>query len=381
MAMVAYTELSRDARIQKAVKVAIESGLEVDCYMLNDKGSFQIQGMRKFHIGINQYRGNSNRAYIFSYLHFFLKVFFVLSFHFFRRKYKIIHCHNMPDFLIFTGLIPKIFGAKLILDIHDSMPEVYATKFKKKSKILKLLTFEERVSSWFANRVITVHEPYRDDILAGHGLNTNKIDVILNVADDELFAPKKFSPITEGEKIKFIFHGTIADRFGLGLVIEGLREVQKTHSNFEFNIYGKGDGEEDLKSQIKENNLEEYVFLKGFVPLNELPEIIADCHIGIVPQKPLKGTDYMLPVKLLEYLSIGLPVISVQNSVVKYYMKDVSLMFYDPADIDSFVGKVLEVMENPKLINSQREVVETVREKFSWSNEKLKLLEIYDKLL
>ena len=43
--------------------------------------------------------------------------------------YDLIHVHSVPDFEVFAALIPKIKGTKIILDIHDIVPEFYTSKF------------------------------------------------------------------------------------------------------------------------------------------------------------------------------------------------------------------------------------------------------------
>ena len=55
-----------------------------------------------------------------------------------RNRYDVIHIHNMPDFLVFAAWYPKLTGAKLILDIHDVVPELFANKFRTKLKSLML---------------------------------------------------------------------------------------------------------------------------------------------------------------------------------------------------------------------------------------------------
>jgi glycogen synthase len=47
-----------------------------------------------------------------------------------RNRYDLIHVHNMPDFLVFAAWYPKLTGVKLILDIHDIVPELFVSKFK-----------------------------------------------------------------------------------------------------------------------------------------------------------------------------------------------------------------------------------------------------------
>ena len=139
MAVVAYTEYSRDARVRKATETACQSGFEVDCFLLKDiHPSERVEGLNIIQTQVKQYRGESNLAYIKSYLYFFFIVFLKLSQLSFKRKYHIVHIHNMPDFLVFTSIISKIRGAKIILDIHDSMVLVYPYKFS--SKWMNLFT-------------------------------------------------------------------------------------------------------------------------------------------------------------------------------------------------------------------------------------------------
>ena len=47
-----------------------------------------------------------------------------------KRRYDLVHVHNMPDALVFSAMIPKLLGAKLILDLHDPMPQLMQTIFK-----------------------------------------------------------------------------------------------------------------------------------------------------------------------------------------------------------------------------------------------------------
>ena len=46
-----------------------------------------------------------------------------------KARYQLIHVHSVPDFLVFAAWFPKLTGAKIILDIHDLLPELYAGKY------------------------------------------------------------------------------------------------------------------------------------------------------------------------------------------------------------------------------------------------------------
>ncbi len=62
----------------------------------------------------------------------------------------------MPDFLVFAAWYPKLTGARLILDIHDIVPELFANKFKSVLKHVYVsgLRFVEKLSARFVDHVI-----------------------------------------------------------------------------------------------------------------------------------------------------------------------------------------------------------------------------------
>ena len=130
--MVAYTEYVRDPRVRRYAESLVRHGYSVDCFVLKEAGKphyEEVNGVSLHHLDIFQYRGNSNISYIFSYLKFFFLAKIALLKNL-SKKYAVIHVHNMPDFLVFSTLINKGFGSKVILDIHDNMPELYLAKFK-----------------------------------------------------------------------------------------------------------------------------------------------------------------------------------------------------------------------------------------------------------
>ena len=97
-----------------------------------------------------------------------------------------VHVHNLPDFLVLAGLVPRLAGRKVVLDVHDSIPETFATKFSGSSTLWKVLCLEERLSTLLAHRVICVNDPQRDT-LVGRGISASKTFVSMNVPDPAIF--------------------------------------------------------------------------------------------------------------------------------------------------------------------------------------------------
>ena len=131
--MVLYSYYPHDPRPRREIEALIQGGYQVDLICL--RGKEQVKKENKF--GCNVYRVNLQRSreskfkYILLYLSFCIRSFFVLNWMYIRNRYDAVHTHNMPDFLVFLAVIPKIFGSKIILDLHDPSPEILMTLFKK----------------------------------------------------------------------------------------------------------------------------------------------------------------------------------------------------------------------------------------------------------
>lgn len=382
IAMIAYSSYSIDGRVIREAEAAIADGYDVDCFTLMRKGDLSHENIR----GVNvirfstRYRGNNNFRYIISYFQFFIKCFSKVTINYFKKKYRIIHVNNMPDFYVFIALIPKLFGCKIILDIHDPMPTTFMTKFgaNKNSLKYKILLWQEQVSAWFADSVVTVHEPVKNDILIKDGIPGNKISVVANFADDNLFKLKENYKL--GGKIKLIFHGTIAERFGLQNVLKVFAQLPRKNQ-FYFKIIGEGDYSEQLKEIIKELKLDEVVhFDNNFYPVTQLPEMVAQYDVGLVCYNLSAATEYMLPLKMLEYISLGLPVITLPNKAINFYFCKEDCFFYDPNNMSSLCELLEQIAENPEILYNKRKSIITLREKFLWSGEKQKYVNLLNSL-
>ena len=127
IAMLAYTVLSLDSRVIREAKAAAEGGYIVDVYTLNETARDKIDGVNIIYSRQWQYKGKNKVKFALSYLRFFLFCFWNLTLKSFsKNKYDIVHVNNMPNFLVFSTVTAKIFGAKIIMDVHDVMPELFA---------------------------------------------------------------------------------------------------------------------------------------------------------------------------------------------------------------------------------------------------------------
>lgn len=381
--MLAYTNYENDPRVIRAAEAAAEAGFAVDVIALRRPGQPALEtigGVCVFHVPQERYRGRSRIGYVWAYLTFFLRCALSSTRMFARSRYRVIHVNNMPDVLVFSVSILKMLGAKVILDIHDPMPETFGAKYggAKRNGLYWTLLVLERLSVAFADRTLTVNEPVRDGVLVKHGYRPEAIDVIANFADDRLFKPLPPRPV-EG-RVRFVYHGTILGRYGLRTLVEAVAKV-RNRDRIHVRIIGEGDFSGTLKDVIRAHGVEDVVeFVNRVYPLREIPLVLADCHVGLVPLDLTPISDFALPLKLIEYTCLGLPSIAANSTAVAHYFRPDECMLYPPGDSDALAGYLDMIAEAPKRLDQYRQRLGIVRERLLWSREKEKYVAILREL-
>ena len=149
-----------DPRVRREVGALLDEGYEVDVLCLRGAGEPRVERWRSARIhrlpGRHVRRGPLR--YVWEYTSFFvLASLKVTSLHI-RKRFDVVQVHTLPDALVFAALVPKLMGAKVILDMHELMPEFAATKFRVSSSSL-LVRATARFEGWsarFADRALGV---------------------------------------------------------------------------------------------------------------------------------------------------------------------------------------------------------------------------------
>lgn len=376
--MIAYSYYETDPRVIRAAEAALEGGFAVDVLTLRRPGAApeeMVRGVRLLRVNQAKHRGGGQFQYLLEYLRFFLLCFLKSTSLFFTRRYSVIHVNNMPDFLVFSTIIPKLLGAKVLLDIHDPMPNTFASKFKGGNAGFwwRILLWQELLSAAYADQVLTVHEPVKQGILVKqHGLREEAVMVVANFPDDEMFRLRETYDGLKDGKIQLVFHGTILARSGLPMLMQALALV-KHKDRVALTVIGEGDYSQGLKDLIAQLGLQESVhFDNRSYPVRQIAERLAECTVGVVTLEISSATNWALPLKLVEYISIGLPVISVRNAAILHYFTEDDCLFFNGDDPASLASAIDRLAQDPDLPRRYRERSVAMRPHFVWSAEKSK---------
>ncbi|MFZ5819922.1 MAG: glycosyltransferase family 4 protein, partial [Chloroflexota bacterium] len=293
--------------------------------------------------------------------------------------------HNMPDTLILAALLPKLFGAKAILDIHDPMPNVFMSKYHQgsNSAIVRFFEVQEKISANFADEIITAN-PLFKDLLVQRGIPAEKILVVNNIPNPHLFKHQNTGekPHRPADKFTLIFPGTIAPRYCLDIAIRALPALIKEISNLELRIIGKQSQHvEELAALASELNVTQYVNFVSFVPADQISSEIAKADVGIYTALPDPHMSIAMPIKVLEYVTMGVPVVASRLPILEAFFDDTGILFFSPGNIDEFVNHVLNLYRNPSLRREfTRNATTLFSEKYLWEDEFDRYLRLIYKL-
>ena len=218
-----------DARIDNQIRILLRSGFAVDVLCTHERGKPLVSlenGARIIRLpAIKRLRGSLLR-YFFEYCTFMIESSLALTLLFLLRRYQLIQICTLPDFLVFVALIPRQFGARILLDLRECSPEQYQIKYRTPhaSKAVRLLTSIEQSSIRFADMALTCTEQMKAAFVR-RGANPAGIEVMHNVANSEHFyslcPPVVLS--TDNSQFDIVVHGTITPRYGHSTLIGAMR--------------------------------------------------------------------------------------------------------------------------------------------------------------
>ncbi len=382
IAMVAYANYFNDARIKNYIDTLLDAGVNVDVLALGKvMGACQEGRLFLRCLGF-KYRGANTFAYLYAQVRFLAKAFWHLFVHSLDKPYHIIHVHNMPNILALIGVPFKLAGTKIILDIHDTMPEAIATTLDipLESSLIKFLVAEELVSAAVSDKIIATNDMHRD-VLVGHGIPPRKIVQILNVGNRKIFKPRIYRhPVQE---FWLGYHGTIAKRLGLLLIVEALSSIRKECPDLRFLCVGDGYDLSSMKSIAAKKDITTIIEWRPFVDVEKLPEVLRNVHVGIIGNlwETEKKNNYMLPVKALEYAAMEIPTIMPRLKVLKRYFDETSAFFYEPDDPCDMAQVIRSIYQDRRLIETRIDGLKKFNQNYNWDIMAKRYLDMIDELV
>jgi glycosyltransferase involved in cell wall biosynthesis len=381
--MVSYSFYEKDNRVRRYAETLARRGDHVDALALRSEGQPAKEVLNGVTIYRIQRRAVSEKgkfSYLAKLLVFFVCSFFFLTWKHMQEHYDLVHVHSIPDFEVFCAVISKLTGAKVILDLHDLVPEYYLSKFKisRDSRIFKLLVAVERVSAAFADHVIAANHIWLQRLYE-RSVRREDCTVILNYPDTEIFHFR--GRMRNDGKFIMVYPGSLNYHQGVDLAVRAFARVADGIPKAEFHIYGSGEQTELLAELIEKLNLQGRVQLRGSRSLQEVAGIMENSDLGIVSKRSDCFGDEAFSTKIFEFMSLDVPVIVPNTTIDRYYFNDSLVKFFQANDEQSLADAILLMVANP---DERRERVRNAHEfiqGYTWEKNRSIYLNLVDSLV
>jgi len=388
VAMVMFSHYPADPRPRRALDALVREGMKVDLICLRDEGSASheiVEGIDVLRLPMRNLRGGK-LAYVYQYAAFISIVSAVLAWRALTRGYDLVYVHNMPDILVLSALIPKALGAKVILDLHDPMPELMVTIFKLDSDSLSVRLLK-RIEKWSiarANSVVTVNRTFKH-LFSSRSCGLDKIEVVMNTPDSEIFPlrpPLLALAKQVGDKHVIMYHGSLVERNGLDLAVDALARVKQVIPGAELRIYGdKTPFLERVMDTANSRGLRGAVRYLGPKCLEDLVHEIEDCDVGVIPNHRNSFTQINTPTRIFEYLALGKPVIAPRTQGVQDYFTDDSMIFFEAGDAEDMAKSIEYAFYHPAQVTETVRRGQAVYRTHLWQKERARLIGVVAGLL
>lgn len=350
--MVAYSFYESDMRIVRYARTLAARGDSVDVIALRREGTPAFEVLE----GVNVYRVQSRKRNEKNQFHYLVRIlrFLIVSGAIVTRKhvsrrYDVIHVHSVPDFLVFSALLPKLLGARLILDIHDILPEFFGSKFgaQPRSLVFRLLLVAEKLSVRTADHVIVANDLWKEK-LVDRCARADRCTAILNYPDSRLFYPRDKSKKDAGRFI-VLYPGTLNFHQGLDVAVRAFERIAKEAPDIDLHIYGEGPAKLALLQLAADLGLGTRVIFHEFVPCDEIAEIMSGADLAVVPKRASSpfGNE-AISTKIMEFMALGVPVITSRTRVETFYHDERRIRFFESENEADLADAVLSLRRDPE---------------------------------
>jgi len=384
MCMVAYSFYESDSRMIQYARSLIARGDTVDVIALAHPGTppFEvIDGVNLYRVQKREINEHSAFAYLFRIVRFMFVATCVLIRKHLRHRYHLVHVHSVPDFLVFAALPLRLTGIPVILDIHDILPEFYASKFGSgyDSVLMRLLILAEKASAAVASHVIIANHLWYERITS-RSVKKRKCSVVCNYPNPDLF---HLYPTTSPPKsFRLMYPGSLNQHQGVDIAIRAFSQICARIPDAEFHIYGEGPMRPHLEAMVKELGLGTRISIEDYRPTEEIARIMATADLAVVPKRASsKFGNEAASTKIQEFMAVGVPVIVSRTKIDTFYFDDSMVRFFESENEAALVDAILDLYRHPEKRHKMVKAAQGHIEKNNWNVKQVEYLALVDSLL
>lgn len=385
-----------DQRVWKEAKAVKEMGFDVSVISPKNSDSDKENFARLEGIDIYRYKqivvGRGFISYIIEYLNYLIRTFFLVFTLNIKKKIHVFHSANPPDLFFLIFVFYKPFGAKYIFDVHDLFVNTFESKYSgKKSAVKKIfiavLNLVEKLNLKMTDYIVTTNQSYKEYLIEKYGINESNFFIVRNAPElDGRLDVQKDESLKNGRKYLLVFFGMMGEDDGVDVILKACHYLvhEKKFTDFYCCLIGSDNIErspyiKELKAIHKNLALEEYVKFTGYLSWEKIHSYLNTADVGLSPDLFTVQNNISTMIKIMEYMSHGLPILSFLLKENQYSAGDAAV-YCESFDYKDFAGKIINMCGNPELLSQKKQIgLERYKNTFNWSNSKKSLTNLYSR--
>ena len=166
----------------------------------------------------------------------------------------------------------------------------------------------------------------------------------------------------------------------MDIAIRAFAQLRRRLPEVEFHIYGEGNMKPNLVSLAGELGLNGSVrFLKP-LPIRDIARVMAKADLGVVPKRADTFGNEAYSTKIMEFMSLGVPVVVANTKMDRYYFDESVVRFFESGNAEALADAMYEILRKDQL---RGDVVARGLEyaaRNSWQNRKADYLRLVDSI-
>jgi glycosyltransferase involved in cell wall biosynthesis len=364
-----------ETRVQRQAEALLRNGYAVDVLCLRntyEAAAELCNGVRVIRLPVRYRNHDRVIGKFWEYVRFFFLAMLKVTQLHIRHPYRTVQLHNLPDFIVFAAWMPKLLGARVILDLHDLMPEFFQARSgsAEVNAKVRLLYAQEKLACRFADHVVTVSEIWRQKLIARAGVPADKCSVVMNVADHNVFRRPADAEVRDiGQNgLHLIYHGSLGFHHGLDIAVNAIAKVREKAPTVRLTIHGGGEYLPYLVSLAKDLGVldKQVCFSTTPMPINDLAKLIRTADLGLAPYRNDVFSGEIVPTKLMEYAALGMPAIAARTTAIDAYFKDTMVEFFTPGDVDDLARCILALYADRRRLAELTDGADKFNQLYNW---------------
>ncbi len=344
----------------------------------------EMEGVYLHELPLTVRRGGAVR-YLYQYAMFFALATAVLLIMHLKHRFQLVHVHSLPDAQVFCTVPLRLLGVPVLLDLHESMPELLMARFSltNESPIVKGTILVQALSCWFASHTVVACEGIRERLLSRR-VDPERVSCVYNAVEDTgtPSSPEELrSRFQLSQGINIVHAGGINTERDLETAVRALARLRPEY-DIDFVVVGDGDREyiSHILAISIDLGLDGHIRFIGRLSPSDARALMSISPVGLVTLVSNPHTNLAWPARVAEYTFLRKPLIVPRLRFLSQMLDD-SARFYIPGDAESLAEELRASLSDPAG-NTQRVArAETVCRKYDWQHARVELLRICDNLV